>query len=98
MKYLLKNGTLVSGAGTEQKDILIEGEKIVKMQKVIYLKKRIWWEGFFVKYLLKNGTLVSGAGTEQKDILIEGEKIVKIEKWYIWKNGYDGRDFLWNIY
>ena len=31
MKYLLKNGTLVSGAGTEQKDILIEGEKIVKI-------------------------------------------------------------------
>lgn len=31
MKYLLKNGTLVSGAGTEQKDILIGGEKIVKI-------------------------------------------------------------------
>lgn len=31
MKYLLKNGTLVSGEGTEQKDILIEGEKIVKI-------------------------------------------------------------------
>lgn len=31
MKYLLKNGTLVSGVGTEQKDILIEGEKIVKI-------------------------------------------------------------------
>ena len=31
MKYLLKNGTLVSGAGTEKKDILIEGEKIVKI-------------------------------------------------------------------
>jgi len=31
VKYLLKNGTLVSGAGTEQKDILIEGEKIVKI-------------------------------------------------------------------
>lgn len=31
MKYLLKNGTLVSGEGTEQKNILIEGEKIVKI-------------------------------------------------------------------
>ena len=31
MKYLLKNGTLVSGEETEQKDILIEGEKIVKI-------------------------------------------------------------------
>ena len=31
MKYLLKNGTLVSGEGTEQKDILIEGENIVKI-------------------------------------------------------------------
>lgn len=31
MKYLLKNGTLVSGEGTEQKDILIEREKIVKI-------------------------------------------------------------------
>ena len=31
MKYLLKNGTLVSGEGPEQKDILIEGEKIVKI-------------------------------------------------------------------
>jgi len=31
VKYLLKNGTLVSGEGTEQKDILIEGEKIVKI-------------------------------------------------------------------
>lgn len=31
MKYLLKNGTLVSGERTEKKDILIEGEKIVKI-------------------------------------------------------------------
>ncbi len=35
MKYLLKNGTLVSGAGTEQKDILIEGEKIVKIEGLL---------------------------------------------------------------
>lgn len=35
MKYLLKNGTLVSGEGTEQKDILIEGEKIVKIAPYI---------------------------------------------------------------
>lgn len=45
---------------------------------MIYLKKQIRLEGFFVKYLLKNGTLVSGEGTEKQDILIEGEKIVKI--------------------
>ncbi len=31
MKYLLKNGTLVSGERTEKKDILIEREKIVKI-------------------------------------------------------------------
>ena len=31
VKYLLKNGTLVSGERTEKKDILIEGEKIVKI-------------------------------------------------------------------
>lgn len=31
MKYLLKNGTLVSGERTEKQDILIEGEKIVKI-------------------------------------------------------------------
>lgn len=31
MKYLLKNGTLVSGERTEKQDILIGGEKIVKI-------------------------------------------------------------------
>lgn len=31
MKYLLKNGTLVSGERTEKQDILIKGEKIVKI-------------------------------------------------------------------
>ena len=31
MKYLLKGGTVVSGAGVEKMDILIEGEKIAAM-------------------------------------------------------------------
>lgn len=35
MKYLLKNGTLVSGERTEKQDILIEGEKIVKIAPYI---------------------------------------------------------------
>lgn len=30
MKYLLKNGTVVSGAGSEKLDVLIEGEKILE--------------------------------------------------------------------
>ena len=29
MKYLLKNGTVVSGEKTEKLDVLIEGEKII---------------------------------------------------------------------
>ena len=29
MKYLLKNGTVVSGEGSRQADVLIDGEKIV---------------------------------------------------------------------
>ena len=30
MKYLLKNGTVVTGEKSEQLDILVEGEKIVQ--------------------------------------------------------------------
>ena len=31
MKYLLKNGTVISGAGTRKQDVLVEGEKIIKV-------------------------------------------------------------------
>ena len=31
MKYLLKNGTVVSGEKTVKADVLIEGEKIIKV-------------------------------------------------------------------
>lgn len=31
MRYILKNGTVISGKSSEKKDILIEGEKIVKI-------------------------------------------------------------------
>ena len=30
MKYLLKNGTVVSGTAAKKLDVIIEGEKIVK--------------------------------------------------------------------
>ena len=33
MKYLLKNGTVISGAGTRKQDVLVEGEKIIKVGK-----------------------------------------------------------------
>ena len=33
MKYLLKNGTVVTGEKSEQLDILVEGEKIVQVGK-----------------------------------------------------------------
>ena len=46
MKYLLKNGTLVSGERTEKKDILIEGEKIVKIaphiEEEMCIRDRTW--------------------------------------------------------
>ena len=32
MKYLLKNGTVVTGEKSEQLDILVEGEKIVQVE------------------------------------------------------------------
>ena len=35
MKYLLKNGTVVSGEKSEQLDVLIEGEKILKVEEGI---------------------------------------------------------------
>ena len=31
MRYLLKNGTVVSGAGAKKQDVLIEGEKIIQV-------------------------------------------------------------------
>ena len=31
MKYLLKNGTIVSGSGILDQDVLIDGEKIVRV-------------------------------------------------------------------
>lgn len=34
MKYLLKNGTVVTGEKSEQLDILVEGEKIVQVGKI----------------------------------------------------------------
>ena len=33
MKYLLKNGTVISGAGTRKQDVLVEGEKIIKSRR-----------------------------------------------------------------
>ena len=33
MKYLLKNGTIVSGEGSRKADVLIDGEKIAKIGK-----------------------------------------------------------------
>ena len=33
MKYLLKNGTVISGVGTRKQDVLVEGEKIIKVGK-----------------------------------------------------------------
>lgn len=35
MKYLLKNGTVVSGEKSEKMDVLIDGEKIVRVEKEI---------------------------------------------------------------
>ena len=35
MKYLLKNGTVVSGSSSEQLDVLTEGEKIIKVARDI---------------------------------------------------------------
>ena len=36
MKYLLKNGTVVTGEKSEQLDILVEGEKIVQVGKIFH--------------------------------------------------------------
>ena len=54
MKYLLKNGTVVSGTGTKKADILIEGEKIAAVgenlpaegAEVLDLKGKILFPGF----------------------------------------------------
>ena len=35
MKYLLKNGTVVSGSSSEQLDVLTEDEKIIKVARDI---------------------------------------------------------------
>ena len=35
MKYLLKNGIVVSGEKSEQMDVLVEGEKIIQVGKNI---------------------------------------------------------------
>ena len=35
MKYLLKNGTVVSGEKSEKLDVLVDGEKIVNVGKAI---------------------------------------------------------------
>ena len=54
MKYLLKNGTVVSGTGTKKADILIEGEKIAAVgenlpaegAEVLDLKGKLMFPGF----------------------------------------------------
>lgn len=54
MKYLLKNGTVVSGTGTKKADILIEGEKIAAVgenlpaegAEVLDLKGKLLFPGF----------------------------------------------------
>ena len=35
MKYLFKNGTVVSGRGTRRADVLVDGEKIVQVARTI---------------------------------------------------------------
>src|SRR5699024_7887790 len=54
MKYLLKNGTVVSGTGTKKADILIKGEKIAAVgenrpterTEVLDLKGKLLFPGF----------------------------------------------------
>ena len=53
MKYLLKNGTVVTGEKSEQLDILVEGEKIVQVGKNLPCRggtgNRRQWENFFFR-------------------------------------------------
>ena len=54
MKYLLKNGTVISGAGTRKQDVLVEGEKIIKVgeelsqpdAKVVDVSGKLLFPGF----------------------------------------------------
>ena len=39
MKYLLKNGTIVSGSGILDQDVLIDGEKIVRVGEKMILRQ-----------------------------------------------------------
>ena len=54
MKYLLKNGTVVSGTGVKKLDVLVEDEKIAKVEeglsnpeaKVIDVTGKVLFPGF----------------------------------------------------
>ena len=54
MKYLLKNGTVVSGTGVKKLDVLVEDEKIAKVEeglsnpeaKVIDVTGKLLFPGF----------------------------------------------------
>ena len=54
MKYLLKNGTVISGARTRKQDVLVEGEKIIKVgeelsqpdAKVVDVSGKLLFPGF----------------------------------------------------
>ena len=36
MKYLLKNGTVISGTGGKKLDVLVEGEKIIRVGESLF--------------------------------------------------------------
>ena len=36
MKYLLKNGTVISGTGGKKLDVLVDGEKIIRVGESLF--------------------------------------------------------------
>ena len=56
MKYLLKNGTVVSGSSSEQLDVLTEDEKIIKVARDLLMVIHIltWkWQALLLQMILR---------------------------------------------
>ena len=43
MKYLLKNGTVISGTGGKKLDVLVEGEKIIRVGESLFEQDAKVW-------------------------------------------------------
>ena len=91
MRYLLKNGTVVSGEKSEQMDILIEGEKIAAVghdlqaedAKVIDAEGKLLFPGFIDGHTHFD---LEVAGTVTADDFETGTKVV-IHSKKVSKNG-----------